>query len=292
MPPAGSLHVGLKPYPGYCLARPIGSGGFGEVWEAQAPDGKSTALKFLPCDDNQTAVREIRSLQEIRQLRHPNLIRIERIWCFQGYLVVAMELADGNLLELLEISQEQYRRPLGQEHTIALLSQPAAALDFLNVRQHQINGRRVSVQHCDVKPSNLLVFGDIVKLADFGLSSSLGCQRETHSRAGTLDYCAPEVFQGQLSDHTDQYALAVTYCLLRGGHFPFSDTPKSFKTRYIRPAPDLTMLSEPERPIIGQALHPDPLARWSSCGELMARLARLVKGRKSGRLKRPQRFHA
>src|SRR5207245_8949597 len=89
------------------------------------------------------------------------------------------------------------------------LSQVAEALDFMSARQHRIEGRVVSVQHCDVKPSNMLVCGDIVKLCDFGLASVLNAPFQLHRQAGTPDFAAPEVFQGRLSDKTDQYAFAV-----------------------------------------------------------------------------------
>jgi serine/threonine protein kinase len=291
MPYFNGLQAGVEPFPGYCLTRRLGSGGFGEVWEAQAARGRRVALKFLPCDASQSAVRELRSLQEIRQLRHPHLIRIERVWCYKEYIVVAMELADGSLLELLEIARSQFGTPIGREYCCHLLTQAASALDYLNARQHQINGRCVAVQHCDVKPNNLLLFGETLKLADFGLSSSMSSQREARSRAGTLDYCAPEIFQAQLSNHTDQYALAVTYCLLRGGRLPFHDTPGSFQPRYVRPAPDLTMLCELERPIVARALHPVPQNRWPSCGELLARLTRLVQEGKSNKENRVSCAH-
>src|SRR5947209_16690599 len=45
--------------------------------------------------------------------------------------------------------------------------------------------------------------------------------------SGTPDYAAPEVFRSRLSNRTDQYALAITYCQLRGGRLPFPDTPST-----------------------------------------------------------------
>jgi serine/threonine protein kinase, bacterial len=98
---------------------------------------------------------------------------------------------------------------------------------------------------------------------------------ETHDRAGTLDFAAPEVYRGKLSDRTDQYALAVSYCLLRGGRLPFHNTIGRFTPSYSRGQPDLSMLSAPERMIIAQALSISPINRWASCGEMMDRLKAL-----------------
>ena len=42
------------------------------------------------------------------------------------------------------------------------------------------------------------------------------------------------MFQGRISDRTDQYALAVTYCELRGGRLPFADTPPAVQRGYFR----------------------------------------------------------
>jgi serine/threonine protein kinase, bacterial len=158
------------------------------------------------------------------------------------------------------------------------LLEAAEALDFLNARQHQVNGRIVAIQHCDVKPTNLLLVEDKLKVADFSLSSSISSQVETRCRSGTLNYCAPEIFQGRLSNQTDQYALALTYCFLRGGRLPFNDTPATFQANYVRPSPDLTMLSADERPIVARALNPVPQNRWPSCSELMTALTRVISG--------------
>jgi serine/threonine-protein kinase len=89
---------------------------------------------------------------------------------------------------------------------------------------------------------------------------------------GTVEYSAPEVFQGQVSERTDQFALAVTYCQLRSGRLPFRDSPADFDRSYLRPNPDLSLLTPRERPVITRALAPLPRDRWQSCAELVARL--------------------
>lgn len=265
------LKAGVEPYPGYRLVQLIGRGGFAEVWEASTPESPRVALKFLRCSD-QSPAREIQSLQAIREVKHPNLIQINRVWTFDVYIVVDMELAEGSLLDLLDAYQTEFSTPIIAEQVILYLTAVADALDFLNSRQHLIGGRRVAIQHCDIKPSNLLLFGDVVKLADFGLSSLTSSSIQFHRVSGTLDYMAPEVFQGKLSDRTDQYALAVSYCHLRGGRLPFTDTPKKFDRSYVRPDPDLSMLSASEQAPIARGLARAPQDRWPSCTEMMRAL--------------------
>jgi serine/threonine protein kinase len=260
-------------HPGYRLRRLRGRGSFGQVWEAETDAGEPVALKFLPCVGDQAGM-EVRSLQLVRDRVHPGLVRSDKVWSAAGCLVVAMELADGSLADLLDIYRADLGTALPRDHVLPLLAQAAEALDFLNTCQHFVHDQWVTFQHCDVTPTNLLVFGETVKVSDFGLATALTACEKKHQRAGTPAYAGPEVFQGRVSEHTDQYALAVCYCMLRGGRLPFPDTPTTFVPGYVRPAPDLSMLDPEERPAVSRALAPVPQDRWPSCGELVARLTR------------------
>jgi serine/threonine protein kinase len=274
---AASLFAGKDLCPGYKLIRLRGKGGYGSVWEAETPEGYSVALKFLRCEDSRAASQEIKAIQNVKQLRHPNLIRINQVWCHGGYVIVTMPLAEGSLLDLYETCMNEYQTAMTPEEVCPLLIQAADGLDFLNTRQHILGGARVAIQHCDVKPSNLLLVNDAVTLCDFGLTAVTSATLRFHRTAGTLDYAAPEIFQGRLSDATDQYSLAVTYCHLRGG-LPFKDTPKTFQFGYIRSDPDLSMLTVTERPIVARALHPVPQDRWPSCKAFIGQMQKTVCG--------------
>jgi serine/threonine protein kinase, bacterial len=271
------LRPGLEPYPGFCLRQPLAQGGFSEVWEADTNTGNRLALKFMPCKDSMAVAKEIRAIQAIRNLSHPHLIRIHQVWTMPGYIVVAMELAEGSLADLLEVHLSEDGKPIPAEKVCAYLTQVAEALDFLNARQHRIDGNLVGIQHCDVKPPNMLLFDETVKLADFGLSVQTVSNRQTHLPAGTLSYTAPEMFRSQLSDRMDQYSLAVCYCVLRCGVLPFPEIDE-FRASWPlrRPAPDLSMLPIKEQPIIDKALQRVPQNRWTSCGEMMAELTKVV----------------
>jgi serine/threonine protein kinase len=272
------LKQGAEPVPGYVLEHLLGSGGWGEVWKARRPDGTRLALKFLPCDSQAAAAQEVRALQAVRQLKHPNLIHFEHVWCCEGCVVVGMELAEGSLLDLLEISIEEFHSPLTPDKACFFLSQAALALDFLNKRQHLIDGQRVAFRHCDVKPSNILLKAGQVKVADFSLAVRTSSRLWYHKQSGTPMYAAPETFHGCLSENTDQFGLAVTYCQVRGGRFPF----ESIKAPVLAwPEPDLSMLSPDERPTVARALATVPLDRWPSCTEMMERLTAAVAKRRT-----------
>ena len=266
------LLAGFEPFPGFRLKQLVGQGGFAEVWEATSPDGHSVALKFMHVTDGINAGIEIRALQSMQRLSHPKLLRIHHVWSLPAHVVISMDLADGSLQEMLFACLDEYGTPLPPAEACPYLSQAAEAIDFLNTHQHVHDGKRVGYQHGDIKPSNLLIFGDTVKLADFGLAVPMSQARSTRMPVGTTQFAAPEIFQGSMSDQSDQYSLAVSYCLLRGGRVPFADSPRSFQTQYTRPTPDLAMLSENERPIIARALSPSPINRWPSCRAMMEAL--------------------
>lgn len=273
---SSSLRAGLEVCHGYQLRQLRGKGSFGSVWEANHCAGPPVAFKFLPCDDFITTMQEMRAIQRLSILRHTNLVPIEQVWCYENYVVATMPLADGSLLDCLDAYQSEFRTPIPREEVCHYLNQAAKAIDYMNAHQHQLDGRRVGFQHCDIKPSNLLLFEETVRIADFGLATPTGSPLKAHRRAGTPDYAAPEVLQGRLSDWTDQYSLAITYCHLRAGKLPFpTSNTLTGACRPNRPAPDLTALAEKERPIVARALATVPQERWNSCCEFMGQLSKL-----------------
>ncbi len=266
---AFDLQPGMEPFPGYCLHLPLGRGGHGEVWEGRRRDGTPVAFKFMKCKNSMAATKEVRSLQALRSLDHPGLLPVYDVLLQPGYIVIAMELADGSLQDVLDTYVGEYGTGMEAEFALHYLTPVADVLDFLNGRRHAYESRTVAFQHCDIKPSNLLLVGDAVKLADYGLAAPMTGPLESHARAGTLAFAGPEIFRGQLSERSDQYALAITYCVLRGNRFPYTNTPGRFTPTYVRGRPDLSMLSPGEQLVIARALSIAPVQRWPSCGAMV-----------------------
>jgi serine/threonine protein kinase len=261
------LEVGSEPVLGFRLRARLGAGAFAEVWDARARDGSAVALKFVDSRIKEGSLLrgEVRVLRALGEVGHPNVIKLFNVYASSHYLVLCMERADGNLEELRQAYREVTSRNVAPDHLLDLLQQAADGLDFLaRVKLPGFNLASSGLQHCDVKPTNLLLMGEVVKIADFGLCAALGQQTHKHGWRGTLPYAAPELFYGRASPTTDQYALAVTYCDLVAGDRILTRAADVPTGRYAVPV-NFSLVRARERPVLERALSPDPLRRWPSC---------------------------
>ena len=256
---------GAEPVPGYRLLRRVGSGGSGEVWRAEAPGGLPVALKLIRLS-GKLGGRERSNLRILRAIRHPNLLAYFGAWTFDELLVIGMELADHSLWDRFKVQAESGLAGIPLEELLNVLGEVAKVVDFLNEPRHELDGKAgVAVFHRDIKPQNIMLLGGGVKVADFGLSS-LDVQGATSANDGlTYAYAAPETFRKEVVSQSDQYSLAVTYCLLRGGRLPFTGPPTVIMLGHLFQPPDLTMLPDVERPVAARALAKEPGERWPDC---------------------------
>jgi Flp pilus assembly protein TadD len=250
---------------GYRLIARRGRGGVAEVWEAESPGEHRVALKLVHLSTDLRS-GELRALKITRGIRHPGLVVVHGAWQVENLLVISMELADRSLWDRFLEANIQGLRGIPRGELLGYLDPVAVAIDYLNGSRHTIDGRQgVGIQHRDLKPQNLLLFGDRAKVADFGMARVMeGCVT-SHSGPCTVPYAAPEYFGGRTSRHSDQYALAVTYCQLRGGRIPFPGTTAQMAVGHMCNDPDLEGLPEPERPVLARALAKRPEERWPDC---------------------------
>ena len=142
---------------GYVLDRPLGRGGSATVYRAHRPDRTDpVAIKVLRTDHRgePERVRLQREFGFAHRFRHPHIITVYEA----GPHWLAMRYVDGGAATTLD----------GRDKQLTALTQIAAALDHIH---------RAGIVHCDVKPSNILVYkafsDDGAVLTDFGVAHSL-----------------------------------------------------------------------------------------------------------------------
>lgn len=256
---------GAEPLPGYRLIEPLGSGGFGEAWKCEAPGGIFKAIKFVFGNlnsldvDGARAEQELKALHRIKEVRHPFVLQMDRIEIVNGELAIVMELADKSLHDAFEEAQSAGLVGIPRDSLLRYTRDAAEALDHMNEKH--------GLQHLDIKPRNLFLVCDRVKVADFGLVKHL--ERSGNSGimgAVTPLYAPPETFTSDLSPASDQYSLAIVYQELLTGHRPFNGkNARQLAHQHMHEPPDLRALPEPERPIVGRALEKDPAKRFPNC---------------------------
>jgi hypothetical protein len=262
----------LEPIAGYRLIERLGRGGFGEVWKAEAPGGLQKAIKFVYGDlsatgDGEPAEQELKSLERVKTIRHPFILSLERYDIVDGQLLIVMELADRNLWDRFRECRAAGLPGVPRDELLGYLSEAAEALDLMNI-QYQL-------QHLDIKPQNLFLVYNHVKIADFGLVKDFEGKRGTITGGVTPVYAAPETFDGWVSRHSDQYSLAIVFQELLTGQRPFKGTTAGqLLLQHIQSPPELEALPEGDRPLVARALSKRPDDRFPNCMDFIRGLVR------------------
>lgn len=256
----------MEPIPGYRLTEQLGSGGYGVVWEAEAPGGLNKAVKIIYGNyADERASRELKSLNRIKDVRHPFLLSLERIEVIDGQLIIVTEMAECSLKDRFDACRAEGLPGLSREELLVYISDTADALDHMN--EHH------GLQHLDIKPENLLLLGGRVKVADFGLVKEVRDVAASLMGGLTPVYAPPEVFDGRPSRFSDQYSLAIVFLEMLTGHLPFSGTTAAqLATQHLSSRPNLDGLSPADADVIRRALAKNPTERFATCRDMVALL--------------------
>ncbi|MGH8876861.1 MAG: serine/threonine-protein kinase, partial [Stackebrandtia sp.] len=255
----------------YRLESEAGSGGMGTVWRAlDTRIERTVAIKILHshlASDDQLRMRFAREARAVGALQHPGIVQLydftETSIDGEPMAYLVMEYVEGH--SLADLLSPRDNLPVAQ--TMELV---AAAAMGLQAAHDQ------GIIHRDVKPGNILVGADAVKIVDFGISQSHGDIKLTSTGhfMGSLHYVSPEQLQGEtLTPISDVYSLGVVAYEALTGTRPFAgDTPASILTGHLHhaPTPLPTDIPAPVAAVVMRALDKDPSKRYPSAAAFAA----------------------
>jgi tetratricopeptide (TPR) repeat protein len=275
-------HPGADPLVGrtvahYEIVARLGGGGMGVVYRAiDRKLGRSVALKFLPqqwSHDEGAKQRFLREAQAASATDHPNICTIHDIaTADDGQLFIVMAHYAGETLK-----RRLEAGPLPIDEALEIATQVADGL----ARAHA-----QGIVHRDIKPGNLILTEDGVRIVDFGLATFIDALQLTvqGSTLGTAAYMSPEQVRGEEVDaRTDVWAVGIVLYQMLVGHTPFRGAYAEAIGYAIRNDPPPPLRAErPEIPedveqLVFRALHKDPAIRFQS-GRELARALRQARG--------------
>ncbi|CAI6337845.1 unnamed protein product [Periconia digitata] len=304
----------LPKYPGlerWSLLEKMGDGAFSNVYKARDTQGQygEVAIKvvrkfemnssqgqahmhpdFKKAPKGVERANILKEVQIMRQLDHPNIVKLVDFSESRQYYYIILELCPGGELFHQIVRLTYFSEDLSR-HTII---QVAKALQYLH--------EEAGVVHRDIKPENLLFYpipfvptrnpkprgpededkedeGEfikgqgaggigLIKIADFGLSKVIW-DSQTMTPCGTVGYTAPEIVKDErYSKSVDMWALGCVLYTLLCGFPPFYDesiqtlTEKVARGQYTFLSPWWDDISKPAQDLVSHLLTVDPEKRY------------------------------
>ena len=275
------------------------------MWVAEDLNlGRRVALKFLSEDLARHAPALERFKNEARaasSLNHPNICTIYEIGETDGELYIAMELVEGEPLDLYLT-----RHAMDAQELLDLAIQIADALDAAHSK---------GILHRDIKPANILITPrGQVKVLDFGLAKLMTARRQAEQptyagttmmtspelltspgvAVGTVAFMSPEQARGkELDARSDLFSFGAVLYVMATGKLPFDgETAAVIFDGILNHSAVSASEVNPGLPpkldeIIQTALEKDRDLRYQSAAEMRAELKRLKRDTSSGRVQLP-----
>jgi serine/threonine protein kinase len=258
----------------YAVLSRIGGGSQGTVYLARDTKlGRLVTLKFLLpqwCHDETSRERFIREAQAGSAAEHPHICTIYGVESTDdGQLFIVMGYCEGKTLK-----RKLEDGPLNVNEAIETAAQLAEGLAAAHSR---------GVVHRDVKPGNLMLTINGLKILDFGLARFAGGLQltATDSVIGTVAYMSPEQLRGEEADvRSDVWAAGVVLYEMLAGRPPYRGEHTdavgySIRNEALPPLPRVPGLTADVERVVLRALRKDPRERFQSASDFARALRRL-----------------
>lgn len=258
------------------LARLIGQGGIGVVYEAQGASGELRAIKILRRefgDEREIVDRFLSEVKASARVDHPGLARVyEAVCAADGTPYLVMELVNGQTL-----AHRMNRGRISVEQATGIVVSLLSALGAAHA---------VGVVHRDLKPGNVFLVGDPlttteVRILDFGIALVMdaagGMQRKTRTGMllGTPGYMSPEQIRSvKQADHrADLWSVGIIFYEMLTAQ-PAFEAENEFQrlTKVLNEDPTPIERVAPQyahwAPFFARALARDVTQRFASAAEM------------------------
>ncbi len=255
----------------YNVIRKLAEGGTSQVYLVKHIElGTYRVIKQLPktSQAQHQFINEINSLKSRETSGIPIIYDVEED---QEYYYIIEEYMEGESLRAYRLSQSN----ISESKIIDFAIQICEVL-------HTLHSKKESVLYCDLKPENIILSGDKIKLVDFGASMlQKGNEKRTIS-CGTKGYAAPEQYGFQKLDvRSDIFGIGgVMYFLITGENY-------SGKKEDWVLLNQKKMYSRSLRKKVQKCLKHYPVERYESVEQLKKSLYTLQKRKKNEKQKTP-----
>lgn len=268
MPPIGSI-LGNR----YRILQNLARGGMSTIYlcEDIRLVGKKWVLKEFTAQygDTQETSKALdhfkREASLLANLEHRNLPKVVDYFFENGNYHFVMEFVEGEDLSKIMAKSPG---PIPEKVVADWAIQIATVLYFLHCRKPK------PIIFRDIKPSNIMITGNTVKLIDFGIARHFtpGKKGDT-MRIGSPGYAPPEQYSGQTDPRSDIFSLGVTLLQLLTKFDPTTtQTPFKFPPiRNLNPSVSTQMAK-----IVEKAVQIDPNQRYQTAIELKKDLQTLI----------------
>ena len=212
----------------YSMIQRLGSGGFGNVYQVQASDGNTYAMKLLRDLNNINKQRFETEIRILAQLNHPNIVKIFE-WNLGGDPPdfspwYTMEYLHGGSLG--DYMDDKFKGPyvFHRNRTINTV--------ILSACHALAQAHSAGIYHRDLKPDNILYTSKDraqIKITDWGLGRDIGRKSIALTATagqvgGTPGYCAPEQWFAldNIDGRADIYSLGVIFYEMMTGRRPLT----------------------------------------------------------------------
>lgn len=253
----------------YVLQEYISEGTYGQVWRAvRCDDGQTVALKIPKSQEKGDKVL-VEGLK-LKGVTHPNLIQIFDMGRVDGYFIIEMEYFEGHPLsqELSDIGITSLRT---FQAVYGIFEKILDGLEFMH---------DLKIAHGDIKPDNILIKDEQVKITDFGTSRLIeDIFVKTIDGAGTYAYIAPEVVNSKERYlNSDIYSLGVILYQFLTGQTPHDTFLDVIHNKpFPHPRELNNSIHENMEKVILKALARDPEKRYQYVTELRIDFKKAVK---------------